>query len=73
MEDVGKLAESPLKTRKIASRIYGRHEDFTSGSTDECYVVHNRKAVVVKSDIFCDSDKDAVKQLIEEAVEKLRT
>jgi len=67
------MAESPLKTRKIASGIYGRHEDFTSGSTDECYVVHNSKAVVVKSDIFSDSDKDAVKQLIEEAVEKLRT
>jgi len=67
------MAESPLKTRKIASGIYGRHVDFISESIDECYLVHNSKAVVVKSDVYSDSDKDAVKQLIEETVEKLRT
>ena len=36
-------------------------------------MVHNNKAVVVMPDVFAASDKDAVKQLIENEVEKLRT
>ena len=67
------MADNILKTKKIASGIYGRHEDFISGSINECYVVHNNKAVVVMSDVFAASDKDTVKQLIENEVEKLRT
>ena len=53
--------------------IYGRHEDFTSGSINECYVVHNSKAVVVKTDVFTVFDKDTIKQRIENEIEKLRT
>ena len=67
------MASSILKTKKIASGIYGRHEDFTSGSINECYVVHNSKAVVVKPDVFATSDKDIAKQWIEDEIEKLRT
>lgn len=67
------MTDSILKTKKIASGIYGRHEDFTRGIIDECYVVHKGKAVVVRSNIFDISDKDTAKQLIEEEVEKLRT
>jgi hypothetical protein len=67
------MADSVLKTKKIASGIYGRHEDFKSGSINECYVVHNSKAVVVKSNVFSVSDKDTTKQLIEDEIEKLRT
>ena len=67
------MSDNVLKTKKIASGIYGRHEDFESGSINECYVVHNSKAVVVKLDMFDDPDKDATKQLIEEEIEKLRT
>ena len=67
------MADSILKTKKTASGIYGRHEDFTSGSINECYVVHNSKAIVVKPDIFTFSDKDAIKQKIEDEIEKLRT
>ena len=67
------MADNILKTKKIASGIYGRHEDFISGSINECYMVHNNKAVVVMPDVFAASDKDAVKQLIENEVEKLRT
>jgi len=67
------MADSILKTKKIASGIYGRHEDFTSGSINECYVVHNSKAIVVKPDVFTFSDKDAIKQKIEDEIEKLRT
>ena len=67
------MADSILKTKKIASGIYGRHEDFTSDSIHECYVVHNSKAIVVKPDVFAISDKDTVKQLIEAEIEKLRT
>ena len=67
------MADSILKTKKIASGIYGRHEDFKSGSINECYVVHNSKAVVVKSNVFSVSDKDTAKQLIEDEIEKLRT
>jgi len=67
------LAGSILKTKKIASGIYGRHEDFTSGSINECYVVHNSKAIVEKPDSFTASNKDIVKQWIEDEVEKLRT
>jgi hypothetical protein len=67
------MADSILKTRKITSGIYGRHEDFKSGNINECYVVHNSKAVVVKSNVFSVSDKDTAKQLIEDEIEKLRT
>ena len=67
------MAESILKTKKIASGLYGRHEDFTSGNINECYVVHNSKAVVVKPDLFAVSDKDTIKKQIEDEIEKLRT
>ena len=67
------MADSNLKTRKLASGIYGRHLDFTSGSINECYVVHNNKAVVVKPEVFAILDKDTAKQLIEDEIEKLRT
>lgn len=67
------MADSILKTKKITSDIYGRHEDFTSGSINECYVVHNSKAIVVTPDMFTVSDKDAVKQRIEDEIKKLRT
>ncbi len=46
------MPESILNTRKIVSGLFGRHADFTQGSLDECYVVHNSKAVVVKSEAF---------------------
>ena len=58
------LSESVLKTKKIVSGLLGRHEDFTQGSLDECYVVHNSKAVVVKSEAFEAPDKESIKLLI---------
>ena len=67
------MADSVLKTRKLASGIYGRHLDFTNGSINECYVVHNSRAVVVKSDAFAAPDKETIKQLIHDVIEKLRT
>ena len=67
------MADCILKTKKIASGIYGRHEDFKSGSINDCYVVYNSKAIVVKPEVFSVSDKDIVKQCIEDEVEKLRT
>ncbi len=67
------MSESILKTKKIVSGLFGRHEDFTQGSLDECYVVHNSKAVVVKSDAFAAPDKESVKQIINNVIEKLRT
>lgn len=67
------MSESILKTKKIVSGLLGRHEDFCQGTLDECYVVHNSKAVVVKSEFFTAPDKDTIKQLISDVVEKLRT
>ena len=67
------MADNNLKTKKIASGIYGRHEDFTRGIISECYVVHNSKAVVVRPNLFAASNKDIIKQLIEDEIEKLRT
>ncbi len=43
------------------------------GSLDECYVVHNNKAVVVMADAFANPEKEVIKQLISETIEKLRT
>ena len=65
--------ESILNTRKIVSGLFGRHADFTQGSLDECYVVHNSKAVVVKSEAFEAPDKESIKQIINDVIEKLRT
>ena len=67
------MSESILKTRKIVSGLLGRHEDFSDGLLDECYVVHNSKAVVVSSANFSSPDKAAIKQIISEIIEKLRT
>ena len=63
------MSVKAIQTRKIASGIYGRHEDFASGIVSECYVVHNGIAVVVKPDVFANSDKDTIKHLIEELLE----
>ena len=67
------MSESILKTRKIVSGLFGRHADFTQGSLDECYIVHNSKAVVVKSEAFEAPDKESIKQIINDVIEKLRT
>ena len=67
------MSESILKTKKIVSGLFGRHEDFSQGTLDECYVVHNSKAVVVKADAFATPDKEAIKQVINDVIEKLRT
>ena len=63
------MSESILKTRKIVSGLFGRHADFTQGSLDECYVVHNSKAVVVKSEAFEAPDKESIKQIINDVIE----
>ena len=67
------LSEKTLKTQKIVSGLYGRHEDFMSRALDECYLVHKNTAIVVKSDVFISHDKDTTKQLIADLLEKLRT
>ena len=67
------MAESILKTRKIVSGLFGRHDDFSQGILDECYVVHNKKAVVIRSDAFAYPDKETIKQIINDVIEKLRT
>ena len=67
------MSESILKTKKIVSGLFGRHEDFSQGTLDECYVVHNSKAVVIKSEAFAAPDKESIKQLISDVIEKLRT
>ena len=68
-----RMSESILKTKKIVSGLFGRHEDFSEGSLEECYVVHNSKAVVVNSDAFSAPDKETIKQLIKDVIERLRT
>lgn len=67
------MSESILKTKKIVSGLFGRHEDFSQGNLEECYVVHKSKAVVVKADDFAAPDKETIKQLINDVIEKLRT
>lgn len=67
------MSESILKTKKIVSGLFGRHEDFSHGDLDECYVVHNSKAVVVRSTDFDAPDKETIKQLINNVIENLRT
>lgn len=67
------MSESILKTKKIVSGLFGRHEDFSQGTLEECYVVHNSKAVVVKADDFAAPDKETIIQLINDVIEKLRT
>jgi hypothetical protein len=67
------MSESILKTRKIISGLLGRHEDFTDGSFSECYVVHREKAVVLKAEAYIAADKETIKQLISDVIEKLRT
>ena len=67
------VSDSNYRTDDIVSGLLGRHEDFTQGSLDECYVVHNSKAVVVKSEVFEAPDKESIKQIINEVIKKLRT
>ena len=67
------MSESILKTKKIVSGLFGRHEDFSQGTLEECYVVHNSKAVVVMADAFAAPDKETIKQIINDVIEQLRT
>lgn len=67
------MSESILKTKKIVSGLIGRHEDFSQGCLDECYVVHNSKAVVVRSTDYAAPDKETLKLIINGVIEKLRT
>ena len=67
------MSESTLKTKKIVSGLFGRHDDFTQGDLEECYVVHNNKSVVIRSDAFCAPDKESIKQIINDVIERLRT
>ena len=43
------------------------------GSFSECYVVHREKAVVLKAEAYTSADKETIKLLISEVIEKLRT
>ncbi len=70
---ISKNADQTEINDNISSGLFGRHEDFTQGTLDECYVVHNSKAVVVKSDAFAFPDKETIKKLINDVIEKLRT
>ncbi len=67
------MSECCLKTKRIVSGLFGRHDDFSEGYLEECYLVHNNKAVVVKSDVFKAKDGETIKRLISDVVEKLRT
>ena len=67
------MSESILKTKKIVSGLFGRHEDFVQGMLEECYVVHNSKAVVLNSYAFSVPDKATIRKLINDVIEKLRT
>lgn len=67
------MSDSILKTRKIVSGLLGRHEDFSQGDLEECYIVHNNKAVVIKADAYTITDKEAIKAIITKVIEKLRT
>ena len=67
------MSDSILKTKKIVSGLYGRHDDFSQGSLEECYVIHGNKAVVIMSGSFASSNKETIKQLINDLIEKLRT
>ena len=67
------MCESILKTKKIVSGLFGRHEDFVQGSLDECYVVHHGKAVVLTSEAFAVSDKESIKRIITDIIGQLRT
>ena len=67
------MAESVLKTRKIISGLWGRYRDFNSGIIEDCYIVHKSRAVVIISKTYSTSDKETIKLLISEIIEKLRT
>ena len=67
------MRESILKTKKIVSGLSGRHEDFTDGTLDECYIVHHDYAVVLVAENFAHADKVTVKNIISDVIEKLRT
>ena len=44
-----------------------------SGTWYMTHIVHNKKAVVVKSDAFAAPNKETIKQIINDVIEKLRT
>ena len=69
----GVESENGIKSAFRKAKQQGRHEDFSEGSLEECYVVHNSKAVVVKADAFAAPDKETIKQLINDVIERLRT
>ena len=65
-----------INNSKANARHYQRQsimQPIQEELNDNPYVVHNSKAVVVKSDAFAAPDKETIKQLINDVIEKLRT
>jgi hypothetical protein len=66
------MPDFPLKTRKIANGLYGRHEDFMNNCISECYIIHQNKAILITSDLFFEDNKDKVKNKLIAVLEKIR-
>ncbi|MBP3833801.1 MAG: hypothetical protein ILA03_07570 [Bacteroidaceae bacterium] len=66
------MADMPLRTRKIANGLFGRHEDFMNNCISECYVIHQNKAILITSDLFFDENKYMVKNKLITLLEKIR-
>lgn len=62
-----------LGDRKIISGLLGRHEDFSDGSLEYCYIVHRNNAVVLDASAFLPVEKDTIRQIISDVIERLRT
>ena len=62
-----------LLRQDTTTQVLVSGRDFSQGTLEECYVVHNSKAVVVMADAFAAPDKETIKQIINDVIEKLRT
>lgn len=61
-----KLKGKYVNPNAVASRLYGRKEDFATDKIKECYVVHNDKAVRFDASIFLKDKEESVKMMLEE-------
>ena len=42
-------------------------------SVEDCYVIHQNKAVVLKAEVYYSANKETIRELISDVIIKLRT
>lgn len=72
-----KMGHLSLHSKKISSKLYGRHQDFLDNTITSCYIVYHGRAVRITASCFKDSngipyDKEQCTRILQAEIDKIR-